>query len=76
MKECCRRWRNFAAGNSYKGTSEEALLGLGHEIELSTNYSIPSLTLTLEQIRKDFGRNVFQKAVENETIHGSVRAYI
>jgi hypothetical protein len=76
MKECCRRSRNFAAGNSYKGTSEEALLGLGHEIELSTNYSIPSMTLTLEQIRKDFGRDVFHKAVENETVHVSVRAYI
>jgi hypothetical protein len=76
MKECSRLWRNFAAGNSYKGTREEALFGLGPEIELYTNHSISSLTLTLELIRKDFGREVWVKAVENETINGSVRAYI
>jgi hypothetical protein len=75
MKECYRRWRNFAAGNSTKVQVKKPYY-IGHEIELSTNYSIPSLTLTLEQIRKDFGRDVFHKAVENETIHGSVRAYI
>jgi GNAT superfamily N-acetyltransferase len=45
------------------------------EAALYNDYSIPPLTQTIEQIKAEFDRQVFLKAVQDETIVGSVRAY-
>lgn len=38
-------------------------------------YDIPPLTQTLEEIKKDFSRQLFLKVIINNRIIGSVRAY-
>ena len=45
------------------------------EAEIYNNKSIPPLTQTLEEIRTEFGNQVFLKALIDERIVGSVRAY-
>jgi len=45
------------------------------EAEIYNNDSIPPLTQTLEEIRVEFDHQIFLKALINERIVGSVRAY-
>ena len=45
------------------------------EAELYYDYTIPPLTQSLEEIRKDFENQLFLKAVIEGKIVGSVRAY-
>jgi len=45
------------------------------EAEIYNNKSIPPLTQTLEEIRAEFDNQIFLKALIDETIVGSVRAY-
>jgi ribosomal protein S18 acetylase RimI-like enzyme len=45
------------------------------EAEIYSNKSIPPLTQTLEEIRTEFDNQVFLKALVDERIVGSVRAY-
>lgn len=45
------------------------------EAEIYNIHDIPPLTQTLEGIQKDFSNQFFLKAVTNNTIIGSVRAY-
>jgi len=45
------------------------------EAEIYNNKSIPPLTQTLEEIRAEFGNQIFLKALIDERIIGSVRAY-
>jgi ribosomal protein S18 acetylase RimI-like enzyme len=45
------------------------------EAEIYNNKSIPPLTQTLEEIRAEFDNQVFLKAIIDERIVGSVRAY-
>jgi ribosomal protein S18 acetylase RimI-like enzyme len=45
------------------------------EAALYNDWSIPPLTQTLEQIRKEFESKVFFKATHQERIIGSVRAF-
>ena len=46
------------------------------EAELTKDLTIPPLTQTVEEIRADFGRQVFFKAVKAGRIIGSVRGHI
>ncbi|MFC1881976.1 GNAT family N-acetyltransferase [Thermodesulfobacteriota bacterium] len=45
------------------------------EAEIYNNKSIPPLTQTLEEIRAEFDNQIFLKALIDERIVGSVRAY-
>ena len=45
------------------------------EAEIYGDYSIPPLTQTPEQVEKDFGRQLFLKAVIDGQIVGSVRGH-
>lgn len=45
------------------------------EAEIYNNFTIPPLTQTLEEIKKDFLYQIFLKALINAKIIGSVRAY-
>ena len=45
------------------------------EAEIYNNDSIPPLTQTLDEIRSEFGKQTFLKAVVADRIVGSVRAY-
>jgi ribosomal protein S18 acetylase RimI-like enzyme len=45
------------------------------EAELHNDFTIPPLTQTLEEIKEDFTRQVFLKAIIDNTIIGSVRAW-
>jgi len=45
------------------------------EAEIYNNKSIPPLTQTLEEIRAEFDNQIFLKALIDEIIVGSVRAY-
>ncbi|MFX1394483.1 MAG: GNAT family N-acetyltransferase [Promethearchaeota archaeon] len=45
------------------------------EAEIYNEYSIPPLTLTLDEIKEDFSSQIFLKIVINNKIIGSVRAY-
>jgi ribosomal protein S18 acetylase RimI-like enzyme len=45
------------------------------EAEIYDNKSIPPLTQTLEEIRAEFDNQIFLKALIDEKIVGSVRAY-
>jgi ribosomal protein S18 acetylase RimI-like enzyme len=45
------------------------------EAELHNDFNIPPLTQTLKEIREDFDRQLFLKAVIRGEIVGSVRAY-
>lgn len=46
------------------------------EAEIYDDFTIPPLTQTLEEIRRDFDNQIFLKAVINGNIIGSVRAFI
>jgi ribosomal protein S18 acetylase RimI-like enzyme len=46
------------------------------EARIHNDFSIPPLTQTIDEVREEFARGIFLKAVENEKIVGSVRAYI
>jgi len=62
------------------GDSEEILslqkLAYLSEAEIYDDFTIPPLKQTLEEIKKDFEAQVFLKAVVEESIIGSVRAYM
>jgi len=45
------------------------------EAELHNDFSIPPMTQTLEEIKKDFARQIFLKATDHNKIIGSVRAH-
>lgn len=45
------------------------------EAKIYDLYNIPPLTQTLEEIKRDFSRQLFLKAIINNRIIGSVRAY-
>ncbi len=45
------------------------------EAEIYNDYTIPPLTQTLDEIKQEFSYHHFLKAVLNNTIIGSVRAY-
>lgn len=45
------------------------------EAAIYEDYNIPPLLQTMKSIEIDFEQNVFLKAIENEKIIGSVRAY-
>ena len=45
------------------------------EAELHNDFNIPPLTQTLEEMRKDFEKQLFLRAVVEGEIVGSVRAY-
>jgi len=45
------------------------------EAEIYNDYSLAPLTQTLEELKDDFGKKIFLKAVMNRQIVGSVRAY-
>ena len=45
------------------------------EAELHNDFNIPPLTQTLEEIKEDFDKQLFLKAVIDGEIVGSVRAY-
>jgi ribosomal protein S18 acetylase RimI-like enzyme len=45
------------------------------EAELHNDFNIPPLIQTLEEIKASFGKQLFLKAVMDEEIVGSVRAY-
>ncbi|MBW1710273.1 MAG: GNAT family N-acetyltransferase [Deltaproteobacteria bacterium] len=45
------------------------------EAEIYNDFSIPPLTQTLEEIQEDFRRQKFLKALANDKITGSCRAY-
>lgn len=45
------------------------------EAKMYDLYDIPPLTQTLEEIKKDFSRQLFLKVIINNRIIGSVRAY-
>ncbi len=46
------------------------------EAEIYDDYTIPPLTQTLEEIKKDFENQSFLKAVKDGRIVGSVRAFV
>jgi len=46
------------------------------EAEIYNDFSLHPLTQTLDEMKEDFKSNVFLKAVINDTIVGSVRAYM
>jgi ribosomal protein S18 acetylase RimI-like enzyme len=50
-------------------------LAYREEAELYDDWAIPPLIQTLEQLQVDFGGQVFLKAVEEDRLIGSVRAY-
>ncbi|MFB0561010.1 MAG: GNAT family N-acetyltransferase [Candidatus Lokiarchaeia archaeon] len=45
------------------------------EAEIYNDFTIPPLTQTLEEIKNDFSHQTFIKAIINDKIIGSVRAY-
>ncbi len=45
------------------------------EAEIHNDFTIPPLTQTLEEIKNDFSHQTFIKAIINDKIIGSVRAY-
>jgi ech hydrogenase subunit C len=46
------------------------------ESEIYNDYSLAPLTQTLDELKDDFGKKVFLKAVMNKQIIGSVRGYL
>lgn len=46
------------------------------EGEIYHDYTIPPLTQTLDEIQKDFENQLFLKAIKEERIIGSVRAFL
>lgn len=54
-----------------------ALQKLAYQIEAEryNDYNIPPLTQTLEEIKEQFKNHIFLKAVSNNKIIGTVRAY-
>ena len=62
------------------GDAEEILslqkLAYRSEAEIYDDFTIPPLRQTPEEIKKDFEGQMFLKAVENERIVGSVRAFV
>ncbi|MBN2041802.1 MAG: GNAT family N-acetyltransferase [Spirochaetes bacterium] len=51
-------------------------LSYRQEAEIYNDYTIPPLTQTLDEIKNDFNDNIILKAVIDDTIVGSVRAYV
>jgi ribosomal protein S18 acetylase RimI-like enzyme len=71
-------WKPMKIGKAQTDEAHDILklqrIAYQSEAELHNDFTIPPLTQTLEEIKADFARQLFLKAVIGDTIIGSVRA--
>ncbi len=72
------RWKSMKIGKAQIDEAPDILrlqrTAYQSEAELHNDFTIPPLTQTLKEIKADFTRQIFLKAVIDDTIIGSVRA--